>query len=472
MILRLLALAALIALPNELAAEPLQAGVAAVDITPEQLPVSMTGGFQDRQATAVYDRLYARCLVLSDGETRFAIVICDSCLITRDIFDEAKKAASEQTGIPTNRILAAATHTHSAPTAVPLAQVKPDPDYVEHLTAGIAKSIVVADQNRVAATLAWGTREEPGEVSNRRWFVDRAGKIINPFGGTDDKVRTNPPRGSNVLIEPADIIDPVVSTISVRAAESGQPMALLSNYSLHYVGGQPPNQLSADYFGEFSRQISELLEAGPKFVGILSNGASGDINNYNFVEPRPRHLPFERIKAVAEVVATAADESTREAEHRGQQLLAMVEREIEVGIRKPDAEQLKSAREMVENAAEPDRLTMEEVYANEAIILHDEFPDKVKIKLQAVRIGDLAIVAIPCEVFARIGVELREKSPFEHTFTIGLANGYNGYLPTPRQHDLGGYETWRSRWSYLETEASTKISVALGEMLGQLHEAE
>ncbi|MFT5467833.1 MAG: neutral ceramidase [Verrucomicrobiales bacterium] len=452
----------------ELRADSLQAGAATVDITPEQLPVSMTGGFQDRLATGAHDKLHARCVVLDDGKTRIAIVIVDSCLITHDIFDKAKNRAGVQTGIPANHILAASTHTHTAPTAVPLAQCHPDPDYIDQLTNGISDSIIAANRNLVTAKLAWNTREEPGEINNRRWFVDRAGKVINPFGGTEDRVRTNPPRGSNVLIKPADIVDPIVSTVSIRHADDDRPLALLSNYSLHYVGGLPTDQLSADYFGEFSRQISQRLDAGPGFVGLLSNGASGDVNNYNFREPRPTAKPFERIQAVAGVIANAAAASTRDAEHRGQQLLAMVEREIDLAIRKPDAEELKRARELVANAAEPARLNMEELYANEAIILHDDFPEKVTIKLQALRIGDLAIVAIPCEVFARIGVEIREQSPFEHTFTIGLANGYNGYLPTPEQHALGGYETWRSRWSYLETEASTAISAELAEMLDEL----
>jgi len=53
-------------------------------------------------------------------------------------------------------------------------------------------------------------------------------------------------------------------------------------------------------------------------------------------------------------------------------------------------------------------------------------------------------------------------------FVISLANGWFGYLPTPEQHPLGGYETWRSRTSYLEVGAEPKIRKALLEVLGQL----
>ena len=76
------------------------------------------------------------------------------------------------------------------------------------------------------------------------------------------------------------------------------------------------------------------------------------------------------------------------------------------------------------------------------------------------RIGDLGIVAIPCEVFTEIGLTIKTKSPLKRTFTISLANGYNGYLPTPAHHALGGYETWRARSSYLEVQASEEITRA------------
>ena len=76
--------------------------------------------------------------------------------------------------------------------------------------------------------------------------------------------------------------------------------------------------------------------------------------------------------------------------------------------------------------------------------------------------------AIPCEVFTEIGLEIKKASPLPNTFTIELANGYNGYLPTPAQHALGGYETWRARSSYLEEDASPKVVTAVKELLASV----
>ena len=109
------------------------------------------------------------------------------------------------------------------------------------------------------------------------------------------------------------------------------------------------------------------------------------------------------------------------------------------------------------------------IYAREAIKLVD-YPDAVPVKLQVHRIGALSIAAVPCEVFVEIGLALKQTTPFTRHFTVSLANGYNGYLPTPEHHAFGGYETWRARSSYLETQASVKITERLTAMLAKLKE--
>jgi len=443
-----------------------RAGAVAMDITPLKLPVSMTGSFQDRQATSVHDPLHARCIVMESGDVRVAIVVCDVALISRDIFDAAKKMASRSTGIPENHILMSSTHTHTAPTVVPLAQCHPDLDYVIYLTRRIAEAIEQANKRLAPARIGWGVTDDPSEVGNRRWFIKPEAIAETPIGIKTDKVRTNPPRDNDLLIKPAGPVDPAISILSIQD-NKGKPLALLGNYSLHYVGGIPPNQLSADYFGEFARRIGERLEAPESFVGILSNGSSGDINNYRFRSPRPRAGPFERIKAVADKIAAASENMALSIQHSENSIIAMRERKIDLGVRRPDDDLLKRSKNILAKAKDPDRLNSVEMYAMEQIRLH-EFPVAMNLKLQTLRIGDLAIVAIPCEVFAEIGLEIRKKSPFKHTFVIGLANGYNGYLPTPEQHRLGGYETWPCSWSYLETEASTKIVQETLEMLGDL----
>jgi neutral ceramidase len=106
-------------------------------------------------------------------------------------------------------------------------------------------------------------------------------------------------------------------------------------------------------------------------------------------------------------------------------------------------------------------------YARETLLL-EAYPDRVPVKLQAHRVGGLTIAAIPCEVFVEIGLQLKASRRLDQHFTISLANGYNGYLPTPEHHAFGGYETWLARSSYLEVEASTKIVKVLQELLAEV----
>src|SRR5687768_1534641 len=82
-----------------------RAGAFAQDINPMKWPVSVNGGFQDRLATEAHDPLHSRCLVLDDGMTRIALVVCDSCMIPREITDEARRLAHKRTGIPLEHIL-------------------------------------------------------------------------------------------------------------------------------------------------------------------------------------------------------------------------------------------------------------------------------------------------------------------------------------------------------------------------------
>lgn len=447
-----------------LSAAQFKAGAAVSDITP-WLGISMNGLMQNRHASEIHDPLYARALVLDDGQTRLAIVVSDSCMIPREVFDAAKRIVEQQTGIPATHMLMSATHTHSAASAASIFQSDADEQYQRFLAVRISESVVKALENLAPARIGWGVGKVPDQVFNRRWRMKPGTIPPNPFGGTD-LVKMNPPAGSVDLIGPAGPTDPDLSVVSVQS-QDGKPIALLANYSLHYVGGTGQGQISADYFGVFACRMGELLGAdklNPPFVGMLSNGTSGDINNIDFRRPRERQEPYMRIHQVVEAVAQEAVRVCQTLTYQSWVPLKIVEEEIELAVRLPSEKDVDRARDIMAKAKGPAMQTPEEIYARETVLL-SKYPEKLRLVLQALRIGDLGIVAIPCEVFVEIGLEIKQKSPFKPTFTIELANGYNGYLPTVEQHQRGGYETWRARSSYLEVEAAPKIVQKLLEML-------
>lgn len=453
--------------------DQLQAGAAASNITP-WLGVSIAGHMGDRIAGHIHDELHARCLVLDDGKTKLAFAVVDSCMVPREVVLDAKQQIENHTGIPADHVLISATHTHSAPAATSVFQSDPDPDYQRFLASRIADGVRRAANLLRPARIAWASGSVPDQVFNRRWKLKPEVALTNPFGGPD-KVQMNPPRASENLLEPAGPTDPEVPFIYV-VGQDNVPIALLANYSLHYVGGDGPGHVSADYFGFFADGVAEVLgvqKSDPPFIAMMTNGTSGNINNINFrVPPTEQYThdgkPYQQMKFVADRVAG----EIKSAIEKGLQWhdsvrLRAAAKDIELGVRKPTEDEVAAANEIVAKAGGPEMKTLPEIYARETVLIAG-YPDTVPVTLQAIRIGDLAITAIPCEVFVEIGLDLKRTSPLKPAFTIELANGYNGYLPTPEHHALGGYETWRARSSYLETSASEKIVATLTELLHSL----
>ena len=444
-----------------------RAGAATSNITPE-LGSSINGGFQDGKAAVIHDELHARCLALDDGKTKLVFVVADSCVIGRVIFDEAKKMVNEATGLPMQNMMMSATHSHSCGTLQAVGQSEPNPIYQRFVARRIADGVRRALNNLAPAKIGHGSASVPHQVFNRRWKMKPGSILPTPLGVTTDQVKTNPGINNPNLVEPAGPTDPEVSFISVQSA-GGKPLALLANYSLHYVGGVGPGHISADYFGAFAARLGELLgveQQEPPFVGIMSNGTSGDINNIDFRGSQEKQPPYGRIQIVANDVAKAVAEALKGVKHSESVPLAVAQKEIELGLRIPTPNEIEKAREVVKGSKLFPRMeTMEQVYARETVLLAD-FPTKVSAPLQIMKIGELHVSAIPAEVFVEIGLELKKHhSP---TFTVSLANAYHGYLPTPEHHALGGYETWRARSSCLEVDASTKIVAGLEELFEKL----
>lgn len=441
-----------------------KAGAATSDVT-APLGTSMNGGFHDREATYVHDPQLVRCLALDDGETRIALVLVDSCVIGRDVFDEAKEMIEKATGLPKSHQLMSATHSHSCGTMQAVGHSDPDPLYQRFVARRIADAVRCAIQNLEPAKIAWGVGKVPQHVFNRRYEMKEGGIPPTPLGVTTDRVRTNPGVGNPFVVKPAGPTDPAVPFLSVRSLE-GRPIALFANYALHYVGGTGPGHVSADYFGAFARIIADRLgvdDTSPRFVGMISNGASGDINNVDVLGKQEKQPPYGQIELVATDVADEVARVHSGLEWHDHVSLAAAQRELTLGVRKGSAEEVAKAREaMAGSKLAPRMETIEQVYARETVLLAD-FPDTVSAPLQVVKIGDFKLAAMPAEVFVEIGLELKEKHP--GSTVVSLANAYHGYLPTPEHHALGGYETWRARSSYLEVDASTKMVQVLDEML-------
>src|SRR4051794_718339 len=232
---------------------PLRAGAATTNISP-WLGLSINGNMTDVKTAQVHDELHARALVLDDGKSRLAIVVCDSCMIPREVVADAKRRILARSKLEPGRVLISATHAHSCPTAGPVFQSSPDENYTQFLAVRIADAVAQAINNLAPAQVGWGRGKDDRQVFNRRWKMKPGTIPPDPFGRTTDTVQMNPPLGGGNLVEPAGTIDPDVWVLAVRSPD-GRPLALLANYSLPYVGGLGPGHASADYFGAFADRV-------------------------------------------------------------------------------------------------------------------------------------------------------------------------------------------------------------------------
>ena len=202
------------------------AGVSAVDISPLTLPALRNGGFLQASCDRVDDPLHARCLVIGDGKETVAIVIVDSCMFPRTLCDEIKRLATQQTGIPTDRILISATHTHCAPSAMRMCLgTGADEAYVKFVPARVACAIADAHKNLQPAKLGWAVVDGADLTNCRRWITrsDRMG--TDPFGGKTVRAMMHPGYQNPNYTGPAGPIDPWLTVLSVVSAKDNRPFA-------------------------------------------------------------------------------------------------------------------------------------------------------------------------------------------------------------------------------------------------------
>lgn len=456
-------------LPSFAAGPAFRAGAAAVDVSPRLFPVSLRSG-KAMDAQAVHDPMFARAIVLDDGETMLALVVLDTLGAPPEMLDVAKQLAAEKTGIPVDRMLICSTHAHTTPPSSRQEGSAGDVAYRAVLVEGLAQAIEEAHQKLQPAAAGMASHDLPEEVFNRRWFLKPGKMEPNPFGKMD-LVKMNPGTSAAVLERPAGPIDPELMVLAFQDAKR-KPLALFANYALHYVGGVPKQEASADYFGEFARLMPGRLRAGDDFVAMMSNGASGDINNLPFLVNRPPRDPYEQIRIVAGKAADAAYFATQKIEaYDNAVTLAMLERKVDLKYRRPSAEDVADAQAMLDLTDEKEiaRLPKKALeYARKTIQAHERTEEILTVQIQAIRVGPFAIVGIPFETLVEIGLEIKDRSPFAQTMVIGLANGRHGYLPTPEQHRLGGYETWLGT-NVVQKDASVILTENLIEMLETLH---
>jgi len=400
-------------------------------ITPP-LGSSLAGYFHDRRGTRVRDDLHAKAVVIESEGSRLALVSCDLISVTADVVDAARQLIEAETGIRPHQVLVCATHTHTGPEMRRSSVVERSDAWAEALPRHIADAVRRAAEGLVPATLRAGSIDVEGYSFNRLFRLTDGSEQFGSRGRDDE------------VIAEAGPIDPQLQALSAFDAE-GNLLALLVNFALHadVIGGGSADFISADWPGELGKAIAAVY--GPDAVTLLLQGTCGDINHSIHTPTNlPRGGPAKAVQLGRALAGAAMAAMERAEPMTSIPLDAHVETLAVPYYTRDDALFAEvAALKAREKLGDFERYLIERCESWR----HDG--QLADVPVQTLRIGPVAIVALPAEIFVRIGLEIKQWSPSEATFVVELANARaSTYVPTTDQAERGAYgaKPILSRW--------------------------
>lgn len=427
------------------AAEPLRVGAAAVEI-PADDTMDMAGGIHSWKANGAEAPLRATAIVLALGDKKLAICSCDVLFVQSDFVDPALERIRTATGIPPERILVHATHTHSAPSATRVHGYDRDPRFVAGLAAAIGDAIIAADRDVDAhpeCRLRYRLGEESSVGQNSRILLGDG--TIFWIGNRDDAVRPTGP------------FDPDLPVLAFETTD-GKPVATLFNHSTHCIGARQGGKRSPAFYGLAAQE----LEAEQGGHHVFLQGASG--STHNLTVP-----PDEMVLRIKDAVNRARIAATPHPAHR----LDAIKEPFEFRVRAFDESAEEEAvtgycRKRVGSQESADAIAL--VFRTQRAEISPHQGETRTTSIQTFVIGDVGIVAVPAEFFTVLGQEIKRRSPFRHTFVSELSNDWVGYVPDRKGHELGGYQTWTGHHSYCEPGTGERMVAAAVNQLERLFE--
>ncbi len=427
------------AFANSTPASPsLRMGAAAVELAADDAMV-IAGGIHAGKASGQEGKLRCVAVVLEKPPTKLAIVACDVLMLTRQTLDPVVAEVEKATGIPAAHILINCTHTHHAPSTMCVHDYGPDVVYAKRVQGGVVKAVQAANSRLAEGRFFFHLGEERTVGQNSRQLLDDG--MIYWIGPRTNFVRATGP------------FDPELPVLAFKDS-TNQLRALIFNHSTHTIGARTPGKRSPAFYGLAAQE----LEA--QFGGIVCflEGASGSTHN----------LLLKPDEAVNRIKAAVTDGLNRAQPHEVAKLAAL-KRPLKFRVRHFD------------EAAEEEAVTR---YCRKYAPGHDEAIAKVfrgmraelsaqqgqerETWVQAMRIGDVAIVGVPAEYFTQLGLDIKNRSPFRHTYVTELANDWIGYLPNLEGHKLGGYQVWTGLHSYAEPGTGERVADMAVELLKEL----
>jgi len=401
----------------------LKGGCAKVNITPP-LGIELIGSY-GKPSDDIIDELYAKALVLNDGNTTIAIVSVDLLYTPlEEITNPVREIIKEKTGIGEQNVLICATHTHSGPEVFARSKLpskgrmpasKIDQNYLQTLIRKMADTVLIAHKNMKEVKIGMAKGQIPEIVYNRRPKTGdgsvRMAFTLEPEVIATQKVMQGPDDSVQVTFdythEEARLdfgpIDPDVCVLRVEDVNGGIVGSLVK-FGCHPVCIYPylSTAVSADY-PAYATEVVEQVEGG---ICLFTLGLAGNtVPVRRGVRPRQqigKALGAEALRRLQ--LVTATDSVTLKA----------LKKEIKFPTKKTP-----SADETADD---------------------DKTIDYITTEIQVLKLGDIYILGLPGEILVEVGLEIKKRAGLKNLFIVTLSNDTIGYVCHSGAYEEGGYE--------------------------------
>ncbi len=375
------------------------------DITPP-LGGYMTGYYRKRLGDDVANRLYAKALVVQDANNIVAMVSIDACMLTCEIHDIVTKRIYEYTGIKPECVSISATHTHKG---IPISDSPEincfaDKTYTDVCYRLIADSVILAYKRlgEEEVEISYGTDIVKGVAFNRDSVLK------------DGTHETMIPRDSDEILSPLGKVDESLNVLSF--SKNGKKIGAIVNFSCHLDS----TYSGMSYSGDYASVISDILkeEYGNDFVSLFLTGACGNVNHIN----RDKNAQILKYDKIGKILGPKVVYIINNSENVTG-TVSVCKEIVSIKRRQPDEASLKKLFNRKTGELNFPMMTNYLYYVNTNEQTHSE------LYIQAIKIGDVAISVLPGEIYAAIGIAIKEKSPFAKTIIVENSNSYCGYIP-------------------------------------------
>lgn len=451
----------------------LKVGVAETTINP-RLGMQIDGNIGAyRPAQFIIDDLYARSIVFQQADKRFLLLSMELLAITSEWSESIRDFAAGELGFDRDAVAVHVVQNHSAPSMGQImlsdrheaAKKYPwirgsDPGYGPLAMEKIKPMIRAAAADPQPVRLVFGSALESRVSFNRR-IAMRDGTSEMGLGG----------KPGNPLFREGPS-DPEVGVALFTTPEIRTVAALLHHTS-HPVHWIPHHAVHSDWPGAWAGEFRRTLV--PSAIPLVLNGCCGNVIHHDSLNPHREDTPQSMAKLLTEAARAALSNPYFSHDEP-----VMAYKTIRFGIpfRQFPEKVFEDAHKLIAENPEPmwtdsthTRFKWDWHFAASLVDLEHVLATQKEFEyeIQALRLGNLAILVLPGEPFVEAQLEIKQRSPAARTFVAHMSNRYVGYIPTAEAIKRGGYETTPCSSSKLAPEALQTITDRSVELLGDLY---